>query len=50
MKCQVDTKRGRTVVSCGGNTPPCAKGHTLCDFDKPEPWYDKVVLAEGTCQ
>ncbi len=50
MKCQVDTKIGVVQISCGGNTPPLAKGHSLCSFDKPEPWYKKVVSSEGSCK
>jgi len=50
VKCQVDTKVGVVQVSCGGNTPPRAKAHSLCDFDKPEPWYKKVVASEDTCK
>ena len=50
VKCQVDTKIGVVQVSCGGNAPPLAKGYSLCAFDKPEPWYKKVVSAEGNCK
>lgn len=50
VKCQVDTKIGVVQVSCGGNTPPHAKAHSLCDFDKPEPWYKKVISSEDTCK
>ena len=50
VKCQVDTKIGVVQVGCGGNTPPLAKAHSLCDFDKPEAWYKKVVSSEDTCK
>jgi hypothetical protein len=50
VKCQVDTKIGVVQISCGGNTPPLAKAHSLCDFDKPEPWYKKVVSSEDSCK
>ena len=50
VKCQVDTKIGVVQVGCGGNTPPRAKAHSLCDFDKPEPWYKKVVSSQDTCK
>ncbi len=50
VKCQVDTKIGVVRISCGGNAPPRAKAHSLCDFDKPEPWYKKVIASEDTCK
>jgi hypothetical protein len=50
VSCQVETKRGPTSISCGGTTPPQAKDHSLCDFDKPELWYTKVISASGTCK
>jgi hypothetical protein len=50
VKCQVDTKIGVIAVSCGGNTPPLATAHSLCNFDKPEPWYKKVVSSQDTCE
>ena len=50
VKCQVDTKAGVVQVGCGGNTPPRAKAHSLCDFDKPEPWYKKVISSEDSCK
>jgi hypothetical protein len=50
VKCQVDSKIGVVQVSCGGNTPPRAKAHSLCEFDKPEPWYKKVISSEDTCK
>ena len=50
VKCQVDTKIGVAQVSCGGNTPPFAKAHPLCDFDKPEPYYKKVLSSEDSCK
>jgi hypothetical protein len=50
VKCQVDTKIGVVQVACGGNTPPLAKDHSLCAFDKSEPWYNKVVSAEDSCK
>jgi hypothetical protein len=48
VKCKVDTKIGVVQISCDGNAPPLAKAHSLCDFDKPEPWYKKVVFSEDT--
>lgn len=50
VKCQVDTKIGVVQVACGGNAPPLARDHSLCGFDKPEPWYRKVVSSEDSCQ
>jgi hypothetical protein len=50
VKCQVDTKIGLVQLSCGGNTPPLAKAHSLCGYDKPEPWYRKVVSSEDSCK
>jgi hypothetical protein len=50
VKCQVDTKIGLVQLSCGGNTPPLAKAHSLCGYDKPEPWYKNVVSSEDTCK
>jgi hypothetical protein len=50
VKCQVDTKIGVQQISCGGNTPPLAKAHSLCDFDKPEPYYKKVISSEDSCK
>jgi hypothetical protein len=50
VKCRVDTKIGVTQVSCGGNTPPLAKAHSLCNFDKPEPYYKKVLSSEDSCK
>lgn len=50
VTCKVETKNGPANISCGGTTPPLAKDHSLCDFDKPEPYYDKVVSATGTCR
>jgi hypothetical protein len=50
VSCQVDTKVGVVTVGCGGNTPPHAKAHSLCDFDKPEPWYKKVVSSADSCK
>jgi hypothetical protein len=50
VKCKVDTKIGVTQISCGGNAPPLAKAHSLCDFDKPQPWYKKVISSEDTCK
>jgi hypothetical protein len=41
VSCKVDTKIGVVSVSCGGNTPPLAKDHSLCAFDKTEVWYKK---------
>src|SRR6185312_6212570 len=50
VKCQVDTKIGVTQVSCGGTTPPLAKAHSLCDFDKPDAYYKKVISSEDSCK
>jgi hypothetical protein len=50
VSCNVDTKIGVVQVSCGGNTPPLAKAHSLCDYDKPEPWYKKVISSEDSCK
>lgn len=50
VSCKVDTKIGVVTVACGGTTPPLAQGHSLCDFDKPEPWYKKVISAEDSCK
>jgi hypothetical protein len=50
VKCQVDTRIGVQQISCGGNTPPLAKAHSLCDFDKPEPYYKKVISSEDSCK
>lgn len=50
VTCQVDTKIGVVQVACGGNTPPLAKEHSLCAFDKSEPWYKKVVSTEDSCK
>jgi hypothetical protein len=49
VSCQVDTKIGVVQVACGGTTPPLAKAHSLCNFDKPEPWYKKVISAKDSC-
>jgi hypothetical protein len=50
VTCRVETKNGPANISCGGTTPPLAKDHSLCDFDKPEPYYQKVISATGTCR
>jgi len=50
VSCKVDTKIGVVSVSCGGNTPPLAKDHSLCAFDKTEVWYKKVVSSEDSCK
>jgi hypothetical protein len=50
VKCQVDTKIGVVQVACGGTTPPLAKAHSLCDYDKPEAWYKKVISSEDSCK
>jgi hypothetical protein len=50
VKCQVDTKIGLVQIGCGGNTPPLAKAHSLCDFDKPESYYKKVISSEDSCK
>jgi hypothetical protein len=46
----VDTKIGLTQVSCGGTTPPLAKAHSLCDFDKPDAYYKKVISSVDSCK
>jgi hypothetical protein len=50
VSCKVDTKVGVLQVSCGGTTPPLAKGHALCGFDKPDAFYNKVVSAQDSCK
>jgi hypothetical protein len=50
VSCKVDTKIGIVSVGCGGTTPPLAKQHSLCAFDKPEVWYKKVVSSEDSCK
>jgi hypothetical protein len=50
VSCKVDTKIGVVSVSCGGTTPPLAKDHSLCAFDKDEVWYKKVVSSEDSCK
>jgi hypothetical protein len=50
VKCQVDTKIGVMQVGCGGTTPPLAKAHSLCDFDKPDAYYRKVISSEDSCK
>src|SRR5580704_15611796 len=50
VSCKVDTKVGVLQVSCGGTTPPLAKGHALCGFDKPDAFYNKVVSSEDSCK
>jgi hypothetical protein len=50
VKCQVDTKIGVVQISCGGNTPPLAKDYSVCAYDKPEPWYKKVISSEDSCK
>jgi len=50
VSCKVDTKIGVVQVACGGTTPPLAKGHSLCDYDKPEAWYKKVISSEDSCK
>jgi hypothetical protein len=50
VSCKVDTKIGVVSVGCGGNTPPLAKDHSLCAFDKTEIWYKKVVSSEDSCK
>jgi hypothetical protein len=50
VSCKVDTKIGVVSVACGGNTPPLAKDHSLCAFDKTEVWYKKVVSSEDSCK
>ena len=50
VKCQVDTQRGVAQVSCGGNTPPLARGHSLCNFDRSPGYYKKVLSSEDSCK
>ncbi|MGA3303475.1 MAG: hypothetical protein ABSC72_09325 [Methylovirgula sp.] len=50
VSCKVDTKVGVLQVGCGGTTPPLAKGHSLCGFDKPDAFYNKVVSSEDSCK
>ena len=50
VKCQVDTRIGVVQVGCGGTTPPLAKAHSLCDFDKPDAYYKKVISSEDSCK
>jgi hypothetical protein len=50
VKCQVDTARGVAQVSCGGNTPPLAKAHSLCNFDRQPGYYKKVLSSEDSCK
>src|ERR1700680_1668931 len=50
VRCKVATKIGGVSVSCGGNTAPLAKDHSLCAFDKTEVWYKKVVSSEDSCK
>jgi hypothetical protein len=50
VSCKVDTKIGVVQVSCGGNTPPLAKGHSLCDYDRPDAYYKKVLSSEDSCK
>jgi hypothetical protein len=50
VSCQVDTKVGVLQVGCGGTTPPLAKDHSLCGFDKPDAFYNKVVSSEDSCK
>jgi hypothetical protein len=49
VNCKVDTPKGVAQISCGGNAPPLAKGYSLCDYDKPERWYFKVLSSEDSC-
>jgi hypothetical protein len=49
VKCKVETAKGVAQISCGGNTPPLAKGFSLCDYDKLEAWYFKVLSSEDSC-
>jgi len=50
VKCQVDTQKGVAQISCGGNTPPLAKAHSLCNFDRDAGYYKKVLSSEDTCK
>jgi len=50
VKCQVDTQRGVAQVSCGGNTPPLARAHSLCNFDRAPGYYRKVLSSEDSCK
>jgi hypothetical protein len=49
VNCLVDTVRGTFNISCGGQAPPHAKAHEMCNFDKPEPFYNKVLSVENAC-
>lgn len=50
VKCQVDTARGVAQVSCGGNAPPLARAHSLCNFDRTPGYYRKVLSSEDSCK
>jgi hypothetical protein len=50
VSCQVETKIGVVQISCGGHAPPLAKAHSLCSFEKPEYWYEKVSSSEDDCK
>src|SRR5471032_1702813 len=50
VSCKVDTKVGVLQVGCGGTTPPLAKNHSLCEFDKPDAFYNKIVSSEDSCK
>ncbi len=50
VSCQVGTKIGVVQISCKGHAPPLAKAHSLCSFERPEYWYEKVVSFEDTCK
>ncbi len=50
VKCQVDTQRGVAQVSCGGNAPPLARAHSLCNFDRSPGYYKKVLSSEDSCK
>jgi hypothetical protein len=50
VSCKVDTKIGVVQLSCGGTTLPFAKAYSLCNYDKPESWYKKVISSEDSCK
>lgn len=50
VKCQVDTQRGVAQVSCGGNAPPLARAHALCNFERAPGYYKKVLSSEDSCK
>lgn len=50
IKCSVETTRGVAQMSCGGNTPPLARGHSLCNYDRAPGYYKKVLSQEDSCK